>query len=236
MSKRKSDTEISPSGSKLDPNIMKKHIALQTDYVKNCSLAFQGLMEHAMHEVRNIDISTIDFAESDLDFEGIAKAMKGSGPEEDARSVKESMALNTAEATITMSKVAELFIMDLAIKAWMAREIEPLRTDVPDNSIVRHELHSNHIRRAVSTHEEFDFLSESMHSYNCDTARFKKEVEDSTYKPLLKVTTAPSATPHKQNTLTFAIPPSQAPAKEAPNAKPAPTKAPATVGRGSNKK
>jgi hypothetical protein len=186
MAKR-SRTEKDSSSDNVDytpRRLESEHVALQADYVKYSALATQGFMEHVMHETSNIDVTTADFAESDLDFEGIARAMKYSGPEEDSRSLKVSSMLHTAEGVLTMTKVAEVFLMDLALKAWQARDIEtPAVTSSAEANPTslatgmaaaeaqqrhdqgKHAIHGVHLQRAIRTHEEFDFLADTAYSF-----------------------------------------------------------------------
>jgi len=184
MAKRSRTEKDSEAVDYTPRRLESEHVALQADYIKYSSLATQGFMEHVMHETSNIDITTVDFAESDLEFEGIAKAMKYSGPEEDSRSLKASQMIHTAEGVLTMTKVAEVFLMDLALKAWQARDIETpavvsgaeanptsLSTGTAAVEIQqkhdqsRHAIHAPHMQRAIRTHEEFDFLADVAYSF-----------------------------------------------------------------------
>jgi len=177
-----------------------EHVALQAEYIKDSALASQGFMEHIMHEARNIDIATADFAESEIDFEGITKVMKYAGPEEEGRSIKASMMLHTAEGVITMSKVAEVFLMDLALKAWQARDIET-PAELKSDSIVtsaqyalpKHEINAAHLQRAIRTHEEFDFLADSAYSYGLRDSFLQKEVSEIFERPIVKSSKNPAA-------------------------------------------
>jgi len=198
-----------------------EHVAFQAEYVKDSALASQGLMELVMHEARNIDITTVDFAESELDFDGITKVMKYSGPEEEGRSIKASMMLHTAEGVITMSKVAEIFLMDLALKAWQARDIETsttsLRADdaapaIMRSSLNKHEINAPHLQRAIRTHEEFDFLAETAYSYGLRDSFLQKEVSDAFEKPVVKSATNPASSARRGSLQVLPVPVAPAPA------------------------
>ena len=78
------------------------------------------------------------------------------GPEVKGRRVIPQAArvkVSSPEAIIATTKAAELFILDLAMKTWQAKEFE---TD--EERRISTELSLEDIKKAVRMHENFDFL------------------------------------------------------------------------------
>jgi hypothetical protein len=141
---------------KEDDDSSQAHMDLQKDYVSNCNLSVIGLMQQAMKEVSDIDINTEDFGASDINFGGIVNAMRPSGPELNVHLLKRSEPKIGPEAIVTVSKAAELFILDLALRSLHSKNIEVKSHNEP-NTITQAD-----VTRAVDTHEIFDVFTENV--------------------------------------------------------------------------
>ena len=157
---REDGSSSSSSSSKSRKDESKVYVDLQKEYVTRVTQASQSLMEVAMKEVKEIDIETEDFGASDLNLERLHNLMKYSSPEDLSnvnfvQFIKRTMPKTSPEALITMGKITELFILDLALKAWHAKELE---TDTLEKAASPHELTAMEVLRAIKTNEEFDML------------------------------------------------------------------------------
>ena len=116
-------------------------------------------MLHAtLTETELIEPWVYDFAESELDMKGIASLMRQDGPEVKGRRVihtgsNSTKVSSSPEAIIAVTKAAELFILDLTLKTWQAKEFEK-----DDKKRISTELNLEDIKKAVRMHENFDFL------------------------------------------------------------------------------
>jgi|MDTB01.2.fsa_nt_gb hypothetical protein len=120
--------------------------------------ASRALLNAALTETELIEPWVDDFAESELDMKGILSLMRQDGPEVKGRRVintggKSTKVVSSPEAIIATTKAAELFILDLALKTWQAKEFE---TD--EKKRISTELNLEDIKKAVRMNEHFDFL------------------------------------------------------------------------------
>tara|TARA_B110000090_G_scaffold123492_1_gene136765 strand:+ start:527 stop:943 length:417 start_codon:yes stop_codon:yes gene_type:complete len=131
-----------------------------------------------LEEIEDVNTVSVEVCNSEVDFEGVSKFMRFSGPEHNGKPIKSTALSNSAEATVVMSKLVESFILDAGLRAWMAKEIEP-ETDLKKAT----ELQTVDLLRAIKTREDFDFL--------CDTAMPTRKSDTST-------STSKSPTPKKK--------------------------------------
>ncbi len=134
------------------------HAELIGDSALASAEASRALLHATLTETSFIEPWVDDFAESEFDMKGIASLMRQDGPEVKGRRVihaggKSTKVVSSPEAIIATTKAAELFILDLAMKTWQAKEFE---TD--EERRISTELSLADIKKAVRMHENFDFL------------------------------------------------------------------------------
>jgi len=112
-------------------------------------------MHRPLHQLTYHQSIYLSIPNEQVDFEGVSKFMRFSGPEHNGKLIRSTALSNTPEATVVMSKVVESFILDTGLKAWLAKEIEP-ETDVSRPT----ELQTVDLLRAIKTHDALDFLSD----------------------------------------------------------------------------
>ncbi len=161
-------------------SIEEQQINPQIAYMKRSHLASRALFDIARREVDDIDVRKHDFAASDISFSSVLQLIRPSGPEDEARSMKQTMLITSAEALVTISKVAELFLMDLALKSWQAKDLSPVQLSVV-HAVDAHSISQGNVIRAVRSHEELDFLAEIVHKDPTDT--FMATMHRSTFVP-----------------------------------------------------
>jgi hypothetical protein len=144
----------------------RNYVNLVKEKVCRANLASRGLLEVAMKEVRAIDVKKEDFSDSNINLKKFCNLMRYSAPEvvtstganpegNNVQFIKRSMPHTSPEALVTMAKIAELFIMDFALKAWHAKDIE---TDSAEKASSPHEISVQDIYRTLATHDELDML------------------------------------------------------------------------------
>ena len=185
------------TGGRTEGESVEAEIArLQEDYVRRANLAATGLLQVAMKEVQDIDIAAQDFGDTEIDLAAFTGLMRTSGPEScdpahpsaPVRFVKRTLPVLSPESVLVMSKVTELFILDLALKSWHAKDVQTVvksgtgdtlgsssgghtgmsglstsSKTLLDSSAAPytspHEISELDIRRAVQTHELYDMLA-----------------------------------------------------------------------------
>lgn len=175
-----SSTDTSSSSSLKGESFEEKQANLQSEYIQRSNLATNALLDLSMNEVDKIDIRKEDFAASDLSFNSILKAIHYSGPEHQAYSAHGTIPITTVEGLITIAKVTELFIMDMALKSWNAKDLEPEQLNFA-NIGDAHNITYRDMQRAVCSHDELDFLSEIVHRE--PTTAFYNTFHYGQYKP-----------------------------------------------------
>ena len=116
--------------------------------------ASRDLVHAVQNEIALAEGWIEDFAESELEMKGVHDLMERCIPETGAsKGEKPVTVVASPESLIAVTKAAELFILDLALKAFQSKALEP-----NEEKRISHKINLDDLRMAVRNQENMDFL------------------------------------------------------------------------------
>ena len=116
--------------------------------------ASRDLMHAVTNEVALVESWIEDFADSELEMKGVSELMDRCIPETGVlRGEKRTKVVSSPESLIAMTKATELFILDMALKSFQSKALEP-----SEEKRISNKINLNDLRMAVRNQENLDFL------------------------------------------------------------------------------
>lgn len=125
------------------------------DAMVQSSMASRDLISAAVSEANLMEAWLEDFADSELDMGGVHRLMLAGLPEVGSvrSNDKSPKVITSPEALIAMTKATELFILDLTLKTFQSKALEP-----NEEKRISTQLNLDDLRMAVRNEDNFDFV------------------------------------------------------------------------------